>query len=113
MRTLVQQVVERVVPRLLSDSHLRDGKTGGKIIPVMVHGDLWSGNKGVGCIGDDGGREEVIFDPAGSWSHGEFEGGIMGMFGGFGEGFWREYHGFKVKDLPVEEWEDRRLLYEL
>ncbi|RAL61744.1 hypothetical protein DID88_002810 [Monilinia fructigena] len=39
--------------------------------------------------------------------------GIMGMFGGFGAVFWKEYHEDKPKDEPAEEWADRCLLYEL
>jgi fructosamine-3-kinase len=46
LRTLVEQIVSKVVPRLLVDGHLKDGKTGGSIVPVVVHGDLWSGNHG-------------------------------------------------------------------
>lgn len=46
LRTLVEQTASKVVPRLLRDGHLKDGKTGGSIVPVVVHGDLWSGNHG-------------------------------------------------------------------
>jgi protein-ribulosamine 3-kinase len=55
----------------------------------------------------------VVYDPSAFWGHGEFEAGIMGMFGGFGRAFWEEYYRFKKKDEPVEEWEDRCKLYEL
>ncbi|ESZ96213.1 fructosamine-3-kinase [Sclerotinia borealis F-4128] len=108
---LVGEVIKMVVPRLLGDGHLR-GKDGENIKPVVVHGDLWSGNHGRGRIGD-GGIEEVVFDPSACWAHAEFEAGIMGMFGGFGGAFWREYHEIRPKDEPVDEWEDRCLLYEL
>lgn len=47
---LVEEVVGKVVPRLLGDGHLRDRKTGGGIVPVVVHGDLWSGNHGMQYI---------------------------------------------------------------
>jgi protein-ribulosamine 3-kinase len=57
--------------------------------------------------------EEIVFDPSSAWAHGEFEFGIMQMFGGFGPGFQREYHKIKPKDEPSEEWEDRVDLYEL
>lgn len=109
---LVEQTAENVVPRLLGDDHLKDGKTGEKIKPAVVHGDLWSGNHGRGTIGD-GGVEEVVFDPSSAWAHSEFEFGIMRMFGGFGADFEREYHKLKPKDEPVEEFEDRVALYEL
>ncbi|KAH8674677.1 Fructosamine/Ketosamine-3-kinase [Tricladium varicosporioides] len=109
---LVNTTTEKVVPRLLRNGHLKDGGTGQDIVPVTVHGDLWSGNHGRGSIGE-GGVEEVIFDPSSCWAHSEFEFGIMRMFGGFGKNFEREYHKLKPKDGPVEEWEDRVALYEL
>jgi len=79
----------------------------------VVHGDLWSGNRGKGTIGSDGGIEEVVFDPSACYAHSEFEFGIMGMFGGFGGSFNKDYWSVKGKDEPVGEWEDRRVLYEL
>ena len=47
VRRLVEGVVGEVVPRLLGEGWLRDGRTGGAIVPVVVHGDLWSGNHGM------------------------------------------------------------------
>lgn len=115
---LVDRVVEDVVPRLLGAGHLRQGRKsgeggGGEIVPVLVHGDLWSGNRGRGVLGGDGQVEEVVFDPSCCWAHGEYEWGIMKMFGGFGEEFEKEYREVKGRDEPVEEWEDRVELYEL
>lgn len=127
---LVDLVVRDVVPRLLGDEY--DGDAGGnegaeekkkgrKITPVVVHGDLWAGNKCHAAItmeGDQGGglAEEVIFDPSASYAHSEYEWGIMKLFGGFddedGE-FEKEYWG-KIKKLePVEEFDDRVELYTL
>lgn len=105
--------ISKVVPALLADDHLTT-PTGGKIQPVVVHGDLWSGNHGKGSI-DGGAVEEVIYDSSASYSHSEFEFGIMRMFGGFGAGFEKEYYEIKEggKDKPVEEWGDRVRLYEL
>jgi len=57
--------------------------------------------------------EEVVFDPSSSYSHAEFEWGIMRMFGGFSGAFEKEYFKLKEKDEPVGEWEDRVMLYEL
>jgi len=111
LSTLVHQTAAEIVPRLLRDGHLTS-PSGGPIIPVVVHGDLWSGNHGRGTIGN-GGVEEVVFDPSSCYAHSEYEFGIMRMFGGFGPGFERQYHGVKGKDEPVGEWEDRVLLYEL
>ncbi len=112
LRNLVETTVKKVVPALLAEGHLKDAKTGDNVKPAVVHGDLWSGNKGRGTIGK-GGVEEVVFDPAGYWGHGEAEFGIMGMFGGFGSSFNKAYWKFKPKDEPADEWEDRQQLYEL
>lgn len=111
LSSLVEKTATVVVPRLLGDGHLKSAG-GGSITPVVVHGDLWSGNHGRGTI-DQGGVEEVVFDPSSAWAHSEFDFGIMRMFGGFGGGFEREYHKYKAKDEPVGEWEDRVELYEL
>jgi protein-ribulosamine 3-kinase len=111
LSNLVEKTASVAVPRLLRDGHLKTS-SGGDVVPVVVHGDLWSGNHGVGTIGK-GGVEEVVFDPSCSYSHSEFEWGIMRMFGGFGGSFEREYYELKGKDEPIEEWDDRVKLYEL
>ncbi|KAI6354595.1 hypothetical protein MCOR25_008539 [Pyricularia grisea] len=104
----VETVAIRVVPRLLGDGHLKGVK------PVVVHGDLWSGNHGTGKFaGGDGGVEEVVYDPSCVYGHSEYELGIMNMFGGFGSRFWEEYGKLVPKSEPVEEFEDRVALYEL
>jgi protein-ribulosamine 3-kinase len=112
LEDLVETTVSKVVPRLLANGHLKS-PNGKDIVPVLVHGDLWSGNHGRGKIGSEGGAEEVVFDASACYAHSEFEFGIMGMFGGFGASFNREYHKIKPKDEPVEEWQDRVKLYEL
>lgn len=111
LEKLVEKTVQVVVPRLLADGHLK-GSGGGAIVPVVVHGDLWSGNHGQGTIGK-GCVEEVVFDPSSCYAHAEYERGIMTMFGGFDGKFEKEYLALKAKDEPVEEWEDRNKLYEL
>ncbi|KAL2116289.1 hypothetical protein VTJ04DRAFT_8456 [Mycothermus thermophilus] len=103
----VEKVADKVVPRLLGDDHLKG------VYPVVVHGDLWSGNHGRGRIGGKGGAEEVVYDPACVYGHSEYELGIMRMFGGFGSGFWKEYERLVPKAEPKEEFEDRVALYEL
>lgn len=55
--------------------------------PVLLHGDLWSGN----AAADENG-EPVIFDPACYYGHREAELGIMRMFGGFGPRFEAAYN---------------------
>jgi protein-ribulosamine 3-kinase len=112
---LVEKTASSVVPRLLRDGHL-GGEKG--IKPVVVHGDLWSGNAGKGRIMDGGGQEEegtqdVVFDSSACYAHSEYELGIMKMFGGFGQSFLQEYHEKCSKTEPVEEYDDRVALYEL
>ena len=120
LRKVVERAVKEVVPRLLGEGHL--GGTAG-IKPVIVHGDLWSGNHGrgrfVGRPSDsssspdaEGGTEEVIFDPSTCYAHSEYELGIMQMFGGFGASFMKEYHSLVPKTEPMEEYVDRVKLYE-
>ncbi|MCJ1373298.1 1-phosphatidylinositol-3-phosphate 5-kinase [Loxospora ochrophaea] len=109
LRSIVEQIADVVVPRLLGENHLNRGNG---ITPVVVHGDLWSGNKGKAIIGGKGGVEEVVFDPSACYAHNEYELGIMRMFGGFGVSFMKEYHEICPKTEPVEEYEDRVSLYE-
>ena len=110
LRSLVEKTAKEVVPRLIGDDRLNHGKG---VTPVVVHGDLWSGNKGRGRIGGKGGVEDVVFDPSSAYAHGEYELGIMRMFGGFGGSFITEYHNNCPKTEPVDEYEDRVSLYEL
>ena len=110
LRRLVEETVTEIVPRLIGDSHLNAGQG---VTPVVVHGDLWSGNKGRGVVGGNGAIEEVVFDPSSCYAHSEYEFGIMQMFGGFGGQFLQEYHSICPKTEPVDEYEDRIKLYEL
>ena len=103
----VEKTASRVVPRLIGDDRVKGIK------PVIIHGDLWSGNHGRGQIGGRGGAEEVVFDPSSVYGHSEYELGIMKMFGGFGGSFFREYEKLVPKAEPKEEWDDRVMLYEL
>jgi protein-ribulosamine 3-kinase len=109
LRRLVDITASKVVPRLIGDSHLNHDQG---IIPVVVHGDLWSGNAGNGSIGSAE-PEPVIYDPSAFYAHSEYELGIMKMFGGFGGSFLVEYHKLCPKTKPVSEYSDRVALYEL
>ncbi|KAK0723249.1 Fructosamine/Ketosamine-3-kinase [Lasiosphaeria miniovina] len=103
----VDKVAAAVVPRLLGDGHLRG------VVPVVVHGDLWSGNHGRGRIAGRGGTEKVVYDPSSVYGHSEYELGIMHMFGGFGDTFWREYEQLVPRAEPKDEFDGRVALYEL
>ncbi|KAJ4269554.1 hypothetical protein NW762_001221 [Fusarium torreyae] len=103
----VEIVAGKVVPRLIGDDVVKN------ITPVVIHGDLWSGNHSKGQIGGRGGCEEVVYDPSAVYGHSEYELGIMSMFGGFTNHFWQEYNELVPKAEPVAEWPDRVKLYEL
>ena len=107
---LVEQTCTQVVPRLIGDTHLNHGRG---VTPVIVHGDLWSGNSSAGKRPGMTENEPLVFDPSACYAHSEYELGIMKMFGGFGAGFLEEYHRLVPKTEPVDEYEDRVKLYEL
>ncbi|TID16948.1 gb [Venturia nashicola] len=107
---LVETTASSVVPRLIGDDHLNNGKG---VTPVVVHGDLWSGNASRGIIGGEGDPQDVVYDSSACYAHSEFDLGIMKMFGGFGTAFLKEYHSLCPKTEPVDEYEDRVALYEL
>ncbi|KAI1846478.1 hypothetical protein JX265_004998 [Neoarthrinium moseri] len=107
LSSAVEKTASKVVPRLLGDDHLKG------VTPVVIHGDLWSGNQGRGVIAGKGGSEEVVYDPSSVYGHSEYELGIMRMFGGFGSSFWKEYEILVPKAEPKAEWDDRVALYEL
>lgn len=109
LRNLISQTADVVVPRLLGDKHLNSGKG---VIPVVVHGDLWSGNASRGRIGGQGEPEDLVFDPSSCYAHNEYDLGIMKMFGGF-SGIMEEYHSRCPRTEPVDEYDDRVALYEL
>lgn len=121
LREMVEQTAQAVVPALLGDGHLGYDRSGNGegIVPVVIHGDLWSGNADRGRIVGSGRKEdeeevgEVVYDPSACYGHSEFELGIMKMFGGFGSTFFSAYHRIVPKTEPVEEYEDRVRLYEL
>ncbi|VZH88670.1 unnamed protein product [Fusarium fujikuroi] len=107
LEEVVETVASKVVPRLIGDGVVKNIK------PVVIHGDLWSGNHSKGQIAGQGGCEKVVYDPSAVYGHSEFELGIMNMFGGFTNHFWKEYHDLVPKAEPVTEWPDRVKLYEL
>ena len=111
LSTLIGRTASQVVPRLLQDGHLK-ASGGGNVVPVVVHGDLWSGNHGQGTIAGRG-LEELVFDPSSCWAHREYDFGIMRMCGGFGREFEKEYFEISGMDEPVGEVEDRLKVYEL
>ena len=73
-------------------------------VPVLIHGDLWSGNF---MISEKG---PALIDPASYYADREMEFGIMTMFGGFSQHFYEAYN--EVNPLAVD-WRKRSNLYQL
>ena len=72
--------------------------------PVLIHGDLWSGNY---MITEKG---PALIDPATYYASNEMEMSIMTMFGGFSQRFFNAYNEIR----PLEkDWRSRNKLYQL
>ncbi|BGO96377.1 hypothetical protein RTG_02030 [Rhodotorula toruloides ATCC 204091] len=95
---LAGEVQRRVIPHLLGKLDVR---------PSLLHGDLWSGNARF----SQGRQTPITFDPSSYYGHSEADLGIMRMFGGFSEAWFRRYHELVPKTKPVEEYEQRLQLY--
>lgn len=74
LTSLVERTCEEVVPRLIGDEHLNNGKG---VTPVVVHGDLWSGNASSGKLPGMSEPESVVFDSSACYAHSEFELGVL------------------------------------
>lgn len=96
-----REVQKKAIPYLLGD-RLKE------VEPVLCHGDLWSGNVGVDPSGNP-----AIFDPSSYYGHNESDLAIGRMFGGFSPAFYKEYHSYRPKSEPVEDYDDRLKLYQL
>ncbi|VDB85280.1 unnamed protein product [Peniophora sp. CBMAI 1063] len=95
-----EEIRRRVIPALL-------GKL--DVEPVILHGDLWSGNAGT----DSATGEPVIFDPSSYYGHNEADLAIARIFGGFPKSFYKTYEEHLPRTEPAEEYELRADLYEL
>lgn len=72
--------------------------------PVLIHGDLWSGNY---MMTDKG---PALIDPASYYADAEMEFGIITMFGGFSQRFYSAYNEIN----PLEsDWQERNPIYQL
>ena len=72
--------------------------------PVIIHGDLWSGN----YMNSDKGP--ALIDPASYYADPEMEFAIITMFGGFSQRFYNAYN--EINPLPAD-WKNRNSLYQL
>ncbi|KAH9065782.1 fructosamine kinase PKL/CAK/FruK [Lactarius vividus] len=95
-----QDVRTRVIPALLGPLQIK---------PVLLHGDLWSGNTGT----DATTGEPVIFDPSSLYGHNEADLAIGRIFGGIPSSFFETYHQHMPKTEPAEQYDLRGDLYEL
>ena len=74
------------------------------IKPVLLHGDLWSGN--VLCSKDTA----YFIDPACYYGHSEMDLALANMFGGFGTDFFQTYHQVHPRQPDFNQ---RQYLYQL
>ncbi len=72
--------------------------------PVLIHGDLWSGNYLITKKGP------ALIDPASYYADREMEFAIITMFGGFSQRFFDVYN--EVNQMP-NGWKQRNSLYQL
>ena len=103
---LLPELYEKVCPRLLRPLETEDRT----LRPCLVHGDLWDGNVAVHV----GTGQAYIYDSSAFWAHNEYE---MNMWRGerfkMRRAFVKEYFSHFPISSPVEDWDDRNLLYSL
>lgn len=94
--TRVERTAERL-PDLLSQH---------EPVPVLLHGDLWSGN-----VLTEGERVTGVLDPAVHYGDAETELAFVDLFGGVEDVFWDRYR--ELRDLPEAFFGWRRWLWQL
>jgi len=65
--------------------------------PVLVHGDLWSGNLHMAATG------AALIDPAARWAERGVDLAMMRLFGGFPPAFWDAYQALRPVPREIEE----------
>ncbi|KAF2751821.1 hypothetical protein M011DRAFT_516270 [Sporormia fimetaria CBS 119925] len=104
MAQLRKALMEKVIPRLLRPMETE----GRKIIPSLVHGDLWDGNASV----DAATGLPIIFDACSSYAHHEYE---LAPWRPTRHKIGKPYVTEYVKHFPIsepaEDFDDRNALY--
>ncbi|KAI1469878.1 Fructosamine kinase-domain-containing protein [Daldinia caldariorum] len=104
---LLPALFDSVIPRLLRPLE----SNGRRILPSLVHGDLWYGNTG---IVDEATDEGIVYDPASFWAHNEYElGNWRPERNKFTRRYVQAYHSHIPKSEPQEDYDDRIALYSL
>ncbi len=92
-KNVYSKLMDRISELIPSDS-----------VPVLIHGDLWSGNYLYTKQGP------ALIDPAAYYADREMEFAIVTMFGGFSSRFFEAYQ----EALPLKSnWRERNRLYQL
>ncbi|KAL4733111.1 Fructosamine kinase-domain-containing protein [Aspergillus similis] len=104
MTELRRGIVETVIPRLLRPLET----SGRKVIPRLVHGDLWDGNTSV----DAATGLPIIFDACSSYAHHEYElAPWRPQRHKIGKPYVIEYLRHFPKSEPAADFDDRNALY--
>ncbi|KAH8196263.1 hypothetical protein TruAng_009565 [Truncatella angustata] len=104
MRALRNDIMKKVVPRLLRPMETE----GRKLVPRLVHSDLWHGNVGV----DVNTNLPVIFDALALYAHNEYElAPWRPIRHNIGRPYINEYLRHFPATEPAVDFEDRNLLY--
>lgn len=100
------QILDVVIPRLL----LPLETNGNYIEPRLVHGDLWFGNTGETIEHAD----PIIFDPGAFYAHNEYElGNWRPARNKFTPQHLYEYKKYFTPSMPIEDFNDRHVLYSM
>ncbi|KAK8024825.1 hypothetical protein PG990_002648 [Apiospora arundinis] len=104
LKQLSEPFLNKVIPRLL-----RPLETGGRRIePVLLHGDLWTGNVAI----QEATGDPLMFDSSAFWGHHEYELATMRpLANDWARECMDSYHAILPKSEPQEDWEGRNALY--
>ncbi|KAH6996360.1 Fructosamine kinase-domain-containing protein [Ilyonectria sp. MPI-CAGE-AT-0026] len=107
MHAAIVPIITHVVPRLLGALE-KDGRT---IVPCFIHGDLWNGNFGTTADTDT----LYLFDSSGYYAHHEMEFALWRTrhHRMHEQDYCSSYFNHHPRSEPVDEFDDRLLLYTL